>query len=397
MLRGTDINAFFIASTMFSGAFVIFWASLMVVVYAYAGYPLWLFLRRKWRFRAIEWAEVTPTISIIMAVRNEAANLPAKLENLFALDYPRHCVEIIVVSDGSTDGTNEILTRWRPRVRSILLPAEGKASALNHAIAAAQGEIVVFVDARQHIEPQALKFLAGNFADPSVGCASGELVLAESPAAGKARAVGLYWRLEKQIRRLESETGSVVGATGAFYAVRRKLLTPLLPGTLCDDVYVPFQVIRQNFRVVFEPRALVLDTVFTDWRREFRRKVRTLAGNYQLLQLSPWLLTSANPLRFELFSHKLLRLFVPFALLLTFSSSVLANGWFYRAAFFAQLCFYGLSLLAMAMPRRRPPRLAALSFTFVMLNAAAVLGLFKFLTGRKDVWAAQSLSSGQVQ
>lgn len=385
---------------MFSGAspaLIIFWASLLVVVYAYAGYPLWLLLRRKWRLRSIQWVNITPSVSIIMAVRNEAANLPAKIENLAALEYPRDCVEIIVVSDGSTDGTNEILSHMYPGVRSILLPAEGKASALNHAIAAAQGEIVVFVDARQHIEPQALKFLAGNFADPSVGCVSGELVLSESPAPGKARAVGLYWKLEKQIRKMESETGSVVGATGAFYAVRRKLLTPLPAGTLCDDVHIPFQVVRQNLRVVFEPRALALDTVFTDWRREFRRKVRTLAGNYQLLQLSPWLLTSANPLRFELFSHKLLRLLVPFVLLLVLGSSVLIDGWFYRAVFFAQLCFYGLALLTMAMPRRRPPRLAALSFTFVMLNAAAVLGLIQFLTGRRDVWAAQSLSSEQVQ
>ena len=343
----------------------------------------------------MQWSPITPPVSIVMAVRNEAAALAAKIDNLLTLEYPRECLEIIVVSDGSTDGTNEILTRLQSGVRSILLPeAEGKASALNHAISMAQGDIVVFVDVRQRIDPQALKSLVGNFADPSVGCASGELILADS-ASGKANAVGLYWRIEKQVRRLESETGSVVGATGALYAVRRKLLTPLPTGTLCDDLYIPLQVIRHNRRVVFEPRAVAVDVIFTDWRREFRRKVRTLTGNYQLLQLAPWLMTSANPLRFELFSHKLLRLFVPFTLLLALSSSLIVDSLLYRAAFIGQLCFYSLALLVMAMPQHRPPRLAALSFTFVMLNAAAVLGLIKFVTRKKDVWTNNHFSQGR--
>jgi biofilm PGA synthesis N-glycosyltransferase PgaC len=333
-----------------------------------------------------------------MAVKNEGVRLAAKLENLARLEYPGDRVEFIVVSDASTDATNEVLTRMQPGIRSVLLPEpEGKASALNHAIAIAEGEIVVFVDARQKIEPEALKFLVGNFADASVGCVSGELVLVDDSAAAKARAVGLYWRMEKQIRKLESETGSVVGATGALYAVRRKLITPLPVGTLCDDVYIPFQVVRQGYRVVFEPRAVALDVVFSDWRREFQRKVRTLTGNYQLLQLAPWLVTSANPLRFEFFSHKLLRLFVPFALLLALSSSLLADGWLYRAGFVVQLCFYGLGFLTFTMPQRRVPRLAAVSFTFVMLNAAAVLGLIKFVTGKKDVWMTPSLKPGQAQ
>jgi biofilm PGA synthesis N-glycosyltransferase PgaC len=368
-----------------------------VVVYVYALYPGWLGLRRKWRSRPVHWSRVTPSISIIMAVKNEAAAVTAKLENLAKLDYPADRVEIIVVSDGSTDATNELL-HLQAGIRSILLPvSEGKASALNYGLAVAEGEIVVFVDARQKIDPQALRFLVGNFADESVGCVSGELVLVNQNAVSKAKAVGLYWKIEKKIRRLESETGSVVGATGALYAVRRKLITPLPVGTLCDDVYIPLQVVRQHHRVVFEPRAVALDVVFSDWRREFLRKVRTLTGNYQLLRLAPWLVTSKNPLRFEFISHKLLRLFVPFALLLALSSSLLANGWFYRASLVAQLCFYGLGLLTFVMPRRRLPRLAAISFTFVMLNAAAALGLIKFVTAKKDVWETPSLKPGQVR
>lgn len=397
--KGARISVYLISGAIFGGdiAALIFWASLAVVIYAYAGYPLWLFVRRKWRSGTIQWAPITPSVSIIMAVRNEAARLPAKIENLAALEYPRERVEIIVVSDGSTDGTNDILKRLQSAVRSVVLPeAEGKATALNHGISIARGEIVVFVDVRQRIEPDALKFLGGNFADASIGCVSGELVLTDS-ASGNASAVGLYWRMEKLVRKLESETGSVMGATGALYAVRRSLLTSLPAGTLCDDMYIPFEVIRQNHRVVFEPRAIALDAIFADWRREFRRKVRTLAGNYQLLRLSPWLLTAANPLRFELFSHKLLRLFVPFALLLALVSSVLADGFFYRALFAGQLCFYGLALPAMAIPHRRLPRLAALSFTFVMLNTAALLALIKFTMGKEDLWTTRSLQEGRMQ
>lgn len=367
------------------------------VFYAYAGYALWLSVRRKWRSMPRQWSPILPSISIVMAVRNEAAALAAKIKNLEALDYPRDKVAIIVVSDGSTDATNEVLAGFGSRVQPIFLPVpEGKASALNHALAVAKSEIVVFVDVRQQLDSQALRFLAGNFADPSVGCASGELVLTES-LESKAESVGLYWKIEKQIRKLESETGSVVGATGALYAVRRELVPVVPAGTLCDDVYIPFEVVRQNRRVVFESRAIAFDVIFSDWRREFRRKVRTLAGNYQLLRLAPWLMTSTNPLRFELFSHKLLRLAAPFILLLALAGSFLAQGWFYRVAFFCQLGFYALALLVVVLPKSRPPRVAALAFTFVMLNVAAVFALVKFMTGAKDVWVNTKLQPGQIQ
>jgi len=374
-----------------------FWLAAAAVFYAYAGYPLWLLLRRKWRTRPVVWEPITPFISIVMVVRNEAAVLTRKLENLTALDYPPEKLEIIVVSDGSTDRTNEILTQV-PRIRSILLnKSRGKASALNHAIAAAKGELVVFVDARQRIELSALRFLAGNFADQDVGCASGELTLTDDLESGKARGVGLYWKLEKLVRKLESETGSVMGATGALYAVRRELLPQVQPGTLCDDLYIPLEVVVQKKRVVFESRAVAFDAIFSDWKREFRRKVRTLAGNYQLLRIAPWLLTGANPVRFEFFSHKLLRLLAPFLLVFMLAASLLLHGWFYGSAFVLQLGFYSLALVALLRSQRKSPRIVNLSFTFVMLNAAAIVGLFKFISGDKDVWATRTVPAEQIQ
>lgn len=371
----------------------IFWISVTIVFYAYAGYPLWLLVLRRWRFLPVRWDAITPCVSIIIAVRNEAERLPAKLENLARLQYPSERLQIIVVSDGSTDGTNQILA-LHPEIRSILLPhPEGKASALNHAVLAAKGEILVFMDVRQEVDEQALQYLAGNFADLSVGCVSGELVLRENQNSKAGCEVGLYWRIEKQIRKLESETGSVVGVTGALYAIRRDLMVHLPAGTLCDDLYVPMYVIRQKKRVVFESRALAYDHIFSGWRHEFRRKTRTLTGNYQLLQLAPWLLTRTNPARFHLLSHKFTRLFVPFALAFALAGSLCAGAFFYHAAFIAQLGFYLLALLPLVCREVRPPRLASLSFTFVMLNSAAVAGLVNFLGGRRNVWSVSPADS----
>jgi len=202
-----------------------------------------------------------------------------------------------------------------------------------------------------------------------------------------ARGMGLYWSIEKKIRELESEAGSVVGATGALYAVRRERLVPVPQGTILDDVYIPMQVARQGKRVVFEPRARVWDSPDLGADREFARKVRTLGGNYQLLQLAPWLLSGENPIRFEFVSHKLLRLTVPFALAALLVASMVLSGPVYRGVLGLQVMFYGLSLLAGL--RLNPGPLARMSdaaLTFVVLNSAAAVAFVNFLTGRKAVW-----------
>ena len=203
---------------------------------------------------------------------------------------------MIVVSDGSADRTNDILGEWQKSGRrALLLPEhQGKANALNHGMAAADGEIICFTDARQTIAIDGLKNLIANFADPSVGCASGALIIGQNHSASSSEGVGLYWRLEKNIRNWEALAGSTVGATGAFYAVRSSLLSPLPAGTILDDVYIPLQVARNGGRVVFDFSAVAWDDFSPSPKQEFRRKVRTLAGNYQLLQLAPWVLTSAE-------------------------------------------------------------------------------------------------------
>ena len=369
----------------------VFWGAAALIVYTFGGYAGWLWLRRCFRPRPVKSGACQPFISIVMVVRNEEAILEGKLKNLLELSYPPEACEIVVVSDGSTDGTNEILSEYArsERVRVILTAeSRSKAAGLNDAVEVCRGEIVVFNDARQTIEADSLSLLAENFFDPSVGCVSGELMLGDPQRGETGQGLGLYWRFEKWIRELEAGSGSVVGATGALYAVRRELLVPVPPETILDDVFLPMQVVRQGFRVVFDPRARAWDSPNLGTSREFARKVRTLSGNYQLLQLAPWLLGSSNPLRFEFVSHKLVRLVLPFALLTLLVSTIFLQQPLYRFALLAQVAFYVLSLVAMTRFKRGVVAAAAdAAFTFVALNMAAVVAFANFVTGRKAAWS----------
>lgn len=368
----------------------LFWSSVAVLGYTYAGYPAWLWLRSRVRPRPVKSAPVLPSLTVVMVVRNEAAVLEAKLQNIFSLDYPEALLSVAVVSDGSTDATNDILRQHEgPRLNLVLHPeSRGKAAGLNDAIVLATGEIVVFTDVRQKIEAGALRELAAQFADPTVGCASGELMLGDPGSGEVVRGMGLYWRIEKNIREMESMCGSVVGATGALYAARRNLLVNVPAGTILDDVYIPMHIVRQGFRVTFVPTAHAWDLPDLGSDREFSRKVRTLAGNYQLVQLAPWLLGPGNPLWFEFVSHKLMRLLAPFALLLALVSAAMLPQPLYRVALALQILFYALSLLAMTRLLKGPlARIADAARTFVVLNTAAAVAFFKFVTGSRVVWA----------
>ncbi len=366
----------------------LFWVSAAFIFFAYLGYPASLWFRARWHKRPVHRASISPRISIVMAVHNEAAALPSKLANLAALDYQPEFVEIVVASDGSTDETNEILQSWsRPRRKAILLRVnQGKASTLNHAVQAAEGEILVFTDVRQRIAPDALGVLAESFADPEVGCVSGELMLENADHGATSGGLGLYWGIEKMIRRWESDSGSVVGVTGALYAARKKVVPILPPGTILDDVLIPLQAARQGQRVLFDGRARSFDRLADD-RHEFRRKVRTLSGNYELLKLAPWLLTTRNGIRFRFVCHKLLRLLVPFALLGILISSIFLTAPFYRLVLAGEVLFcIGAILSAFHLRFGILSRLGSACLAFLVLNAAAMLAFIYFVSGRRAVW-----------
>jgi glycosyltransferase involved in cell wall biosynthesis len=330
-------------------------------------------------------------VSIILAVHNGAALLRQKIAHLLSLDYPQDRMEIEIVSDGSTDGTDEILKEFKdPRVKRFRCPEHsGKAAALNMGIESATGEILLFLDVRPWMESNALQLLISNFDDPRVGCVAGELVLRDDGHEASAKAVGgLYWRYEQWIRSCEAKVDSPLGVYGGFYAIRRKLASALPEGTILDDMLQPLGVIRQGYRSVLDPRARVYDVWPNSLRGEFHRKVRTLAGNFQLIQLAPWLLSRQNRLRFELISHKLMRLLVPLLLVTLLASSALLAGHsrLYAGVLASQIVFYVLAALGSAPNIPILTRIAAPAAAFCMLNAAVVVGFYKFLFTRGPLW-----------
>lgn len=366
---------------------LIFWLCIALVFYAYFGYAILLWLQVRLRRKPILRSPITPRVSILIAVRNEAANLPSKLKNLSQLDYPQDRLQIVIVSDGSTDQTASILHEHESTVLPVILDqSNGKASALNAAVKRATGEVLVFLDARQSVDLNAISELVACFADPAVGAVSGELLLETPDGAPSSDALGIYWKIEKIVRKLESASGSVVGVTGAIYAIRRELYTEMPKGTILDDVFIPMHVARAGKRVVFQPTAIARDQLFSEKGKEFSRKVRTLTGNYQLLHLAPWLLSSKNPLLFRLISHKLLRLQVPFLLVLMLLTSAMSGGGFYGLVFWLQILFYILAALGILSPSTKKLKPIAIANTFVVLNAAAAIAFYNFAAGRNKVW-----------
>jgi len=367
-----------------------FWLALLLVAYAYLGYPALVTVMGWLRpAPAPRRAPITPVLSLVLVVRDEEAHVERKLRNCLDLDYPRERLEILVVSDGSRDRTETLVAGFADRgVRLLSIPEPcGKAAALNAAVAEARGEVLLFTDARQLLAPDVAKRLVAHFADPSIGAVSGELHLEPPDTPSASRGVGLYWSIEKLVRRAESRFDSTVGVTGAIYALRRELFRRLDERTILDDVAIPMEVVLAGRRVVFEPAAAAWDAIAADPAREYRRKVRTLAGNLQLLRLRPALLDpTRNRLFWQLVSHKLARLAVPWCLLLLLLSSlVLARtGEPYRTVALAQVAFYLAAAVAAALQRRGwAPRPLSVPYAFVLLNLAAAAALFDFLRGRQ--------------
>ena len=367
-----------------------FWTAALIIGYTYAGYPLLLWGWARLRRRPVSKAAITPTVSVVLAAHNEQAAMADKLENLLTLDYPADQLTILVGTDGCTDETDAIVARWAasdPRVRHYRLPQRvGKPAILNQLIPHAPGEIVILTDARQRFAPDAVRRLVEHFADPHVGAVSGELILTGEEVSLVGEGLGSYWSYEKFIRRHESACGSVVGATGAIYAIRRSLFRPMDPQTLLDDAAIPLSIIQQRYRTTFEPSALAFDRMSTSGPAEFRRKVRTMAGNYQLFVQFWRLLIPGSGLAWQFWSHKVARTSIPAWLAVLFVTSAILPGPWYQAAWLAQLAFYGLAALGAIAPSApligRPARVA---YVFVLLNASAVVGLIRHLRGDQPV------------
>lgn len=365
----------------------LFAGSTAFVLYILFGYPVLLYLLAAAFAKPIRRAASVKRVSILIAVHNGERFVAGKLASILDLNYPAGQIEIILACDGCTDATEAIAARvGGGRVRVLALPRGGKAVALNHAMEAATGEVFLFTDIRQKFDPDCVRYLLESFADPKVGVVSGHLCILEGDSQGEGD-TGLYWRYEFWIRTQLSRLDSFFGATGACYAIRRELTVPIPPGTLLDDMYEPLPAFFQGFRLIADERARIFDYPSTV-DAEYHRKVRTLAGNYQIIAAFPGLLGPRNRLWFHFVSYKFGRLLLPLALVIAAVASFGLPAPWAHIAVAGQIAAYALALIDPFIPDGYIlKRLSSILRTFFVLMIATVQAT-RILFGRpaQDLW-----------
>ncbi len=382
---------------------VVFWVSLGLVVYPYALYPLVLFLTysvtQAWRDlrylgsprnRRTETPGLAalPGISIIIPAYNEENALPAKIENLRDLDFPRDRLQVVFVSDGSEDGTNQILQNLREANYECILLNErkGKANALNHAVARATNEILVFCDAGTLFELDAIKNLVRHFSDPEVGAVCG--AVRYQAGADAQQTEGAYWKYESALRMMEARLGAILNASGCIYALRRECFSPIPSSTILEDFVIPMRARRLGFSVLYDPEAVAIEFPASTVSGEFTRRVRLAVGSFRALGdlvRVPW--RGFTP--FALISHKLLRWLVPFfAITLLISNVFVMRSPSYRVALAAQVIFYcwaGLGFFFYQYMRR--VRYGLVPYFLFAMHLAFIVGFFRCVVGAdRAVW-----------
>ncbi len=360
----------------------------LATIYFLVGYPL-LLSRLRWpqappirkdrRHR--------PTVSVLLAVHNGEAFIRAKLESLLALNYPRELVQVLVISDGSTDATGAITHEFADRGVDLLeVERGGKPAALNRGLERATGEILFFTDVRQPLDADALSHLVANFADPTVGAVTGELKYLKA-GGGEQADMNLYWRYELWARDRHSRIDSLFNTTGCIYALRRTLAAPIPVDTLTDDAIIPLRAFFQGYRVIFDPDAVAYDYP-TVAGAEFRRRMRTLAGLWQVHQRMPQLFSNSNRMRIHFLSHKTGRLLVPWAILMTaLSTWALPDSLMRTILLSGESAFLGLATIDWWMPTGFPlKRFSSPARTFLVMNAAAILAILVFVVPPQALW-----------
>ncbi len=374
---------------------VLFWLCVALVLWVYAGYPLLLLaITRFSRRRPAPHAAHEPMVTLIISAYNEAKVIRQKLENSLALDYPRERLEIIVISDCSDDETDAIVKEYEDRGVRLIRMAErgGKTAGLNFAVPQARGEVVIFSDANALYHSLTAHHLVRNFADPTVGCVTGEShYQVDENAADSAASENLYWRYELALKRMESAVSSLVGGDGAIYAIRKARFRQMRLEDLSDFVN-PLQIVAQGYRNVYEPQAVSFEGGAESFEKEFHRKVRIVNRAWRGL----WRVRQVlNPFRFGFFtlqviSHKLLRWLVPmFMAGALFANQFLLNsGKFYQAFAVLQISFYVLAMIG-GLRSHRPSisKLFYVPYYFCLVNYASLLGIISNYRGQKfAVW-----------
>jgi cellulose synthase/poly-beta-1,6-N-acetylglucosamine synthase-like glycosyltransferase len=380
-------------------AAVVFWVCFAVVVYIYFGYPSLLWIISRFRTRPVREGDVTPKATFIIAAFNEQDVIGAKIENALSLDYPAEQVEVLVVSNGCTDRTNEIVREFSardPRVRLIALERPGKMEAVNEGARNASGEILVFSDADFFLDPHTLRLMAGKFADPEVGGVSGARkpgITRKGDATGDGE--GLYVRWDKLQKILESRIGSVYAADGLLYAIRRELFVPLDDPSRGDDMTISTNIPLQGYRLVFEPKATAWEDGTIHAKQEFRRKARIANRCTRAMLGHGRRLFTSGFYSLELLSHKVVRHMIAFFLIpMFFASAVLAtHSLFHRVLFLGQLAVYLLALGGAALREHKAGywRVFSVPYYFCFVNAAAFVGLLQLMRGQGTrAWTART-------
>lgn len=370
-----------------------FWIGLSALAFAYYFYPITSKLLARYAPRSVQsHADHTPSASVILVVYNEETRLTTRLENLFASDYPPDKLDVIVVDDGSSDGTKSLMASLAsPRIRYIRFEDRaGKSARLNVAITTASADICILCDARQTFASDAIRRLARAFFDPSVGAVSGELFITASEST-VGRGIDVYWSRERRLREAEAARHSTIGCTGAIYAIRTSLFTPLRSDTILDDVVIPMRIAERNYRILHDAGAHAFDSQPLEPKFEIRRKRRTLAGNFQMLfQYPTWLLPWGHPLWWRIIAHKYLRLLAPLFLCVVAVTSLLLCGEFiYRYATLLQLSAYSCGVAGMLTKSRA--KFLAIPAAFMFLNGLALLAFWDFLCNRANArWETAS-------
>ena len=368
---------------------VMFWLSAAALFYTYAGYPLLIALVSALRPYKVRRSEIEPTVSVIITAYNEERDLTAKLENTLALDDPRELLEVIVASDCSTDRTDEITREFAARGVHLCRQSErlGKTAAQNAAVEQARGEIILFSDATSLYEPDVLRALVPNFADSEVGCVAGRLIYVDGSDSHVGRGARSYWGYETFLKRRESRAGSLIGASGCLYAVRKSAYVPLYHEA-CSDFIIATKMVEQGLRAVYEPNAVCIEQTNRQNDKELKMRVRIIAQTFTDLWRHRLML---NPFRsgfygVQLLSHKVMRYLVPFFMMgLFIASAFLASGALsYRIMFAAQLACYACPALAWMLDRVGiRSRLLAFPQYFILANLASLIACYQFLRGER--------------
>ena len=371
----------------------VFWISLIILGYTYLGYPVLIALLAQLNPRrgSGEEASKLPKVSLIIAAHNEEKVIREKIENSLSIAYPEALFSIVIVSDGSTDRTNEIINGFisNPRIKVLnYQPRRGKAYALNLGVANSDSEIIVFSDANIWYEPDSLRMLVRNFRDASVGCVCGKVILKRPKGSTEPLGEGAYMKYERFIHQNESRFHTMIGTDGAMYAIRSELFKPLPEDAIVDDFIIAMRVLEKDYRIVYEPKAVGYEEAASSVGQEFKRKVRMIAGGFQAIGT---LRNVLNPLShpfvfFQFISHKLLRWLTPIFMITCFLSNIfLIAAFLYRVIFGLQLIFYALALTSTFLEPLRKKVLFYFPYYFCGLNLAAAIGLKRFITGDQPV------------